>query len=428
MFANIEFKKVGHHAYALVINKAPEKASYVEDKSLKIIKYGARNDMPEQLIDINAMSPINNACLLTCSRFIYGDGFIYPETIFGKSLEKTGLDGHLLEKVSYDKPFIGYATIRVHYNAGGYPVKFSHIDPSTVRFAIPDQGATEPTDAMISSNWKKPNEKGNKPFVVQLFDPVRAKATIQAKLADGDMAVAEWFGQLLVVKTYQVGYNIYPQPRWMNALNWVYVDGQVGVFQANNIDNGFMPSVILIHPDEPTGTDESGTPKKEAINNALNDRFAGAKNAGKILNLFKKSDSGQAIEVLRFDATSNFDLFNTIEELINKQIGKAWGIPNALINIETPGQLGNSKEIAEATQFYQNTQIKIEQNAICEALNEVMKYMPGWAGEKIEIANSVPVNFFDAEKISVLAQYLKPEAFAKILGYDLSDMKEVSSV
>jgi len=402
--------------------KAPKPVKYVEDKSLGIIKFGEKNDYPQELIDVNGLSGQNNTCLLTASKFLYGDGFVWSDTEFARQAQVRGINDNLLQKITYDQPFFETIALRVQYEAGGKISRVSHWDYSTVRFATPPKGEHEPTHAWISSNWRLPKRPEHKPYKVCLFDPTKAQGQAVEFVADGGKA-EYWFGQLLIWKKYRAGFAYYVQPRWANALNWVYVDGQTGVFQANNIDNAFMPSVIFIHPGEPTGVTADGVPKKQAIKDALKKEFQGAENAGNIFHLFKQGASGE-IQVIQFNANTNSELFITVKELCDKQIGKAWAIPNSLINVETAGKLGNSKEIAEATQYYQNTQVRPEQNHILNMFKLIMRYMPGYdPATELDIANSTPVEFFDSQKIDTLAKYLNDKSFAEVLGYAPEDLK-----
>lgn len=374
--------------------KAPKQMEYKEDKSLGIIKFGEKNDYPQELIEVNSLSGQNNSCLLTYQKFLYGDGFVWSETPFAKEAQTRGINDTLLSKVCYDSPLFDTIALRVHYNGGFKITKVSHWDYSTVRLGLPPEGEYESKYAWISADWRKCKKKEYKPHRVCLYNPATAKADLDAHIADGGTA-DNWFGQLLIWKKYRAGYPHYVQPRWATALNWAYVDGQTGIFQGNNVDNAFMPSVIFLHPGEPTGITADGRDKKEAIKEDLT-KFQGAENAGRIFHLWKSQGSTGEIQVIQFNANNNSELFITVKELCDKQIGKAWAIPNALSNVETPGKLGTSQEITEATQYFQNTQIKPEQNSIIAMFKMLMVHMPNYdPGTTVEIANSTPISFIN---------------------------------
>lgn len=392
--------------------KAPEKPTYKEDKNLKIIKFGDDNLYPKHLIDINSLSPQNNSCLLTCQKFIYGDGFVWSETPFAKSAQKYGINDKLLAKISYDQAFFETVSLRIQYDRGGKIIGVHHWDYSTVRYALPAAPGMPSDAAWISSDWEQAKKKEYKPFPVKLFNPKDAIKDFQEAVAEG-CNPNEWFGQLLIWKKYKAGFPYYLQPRWANALDWVYVDGKTGVFQSSNVDNSFMPSAIMVHPIEPTGKTEDGRLKKQAIKEDIEKEFQGSENAGKIFHLYKVGSDGE-IQVIQFEANTNSELFQTLKDLCDKQIGKAWHIPNALINVETPGKLGTSNEIAEATQFYQNMQIRPEQNHLLEMFNMLMRYMPNYdPATTLEISNSVPVTFIAPELLNDLSKGERRE----LLGY-----------
>lgn len=395
---SLEYTDLGN-GVASIQMKAPSKPTAKVDKTLKIIAFGEGNNYPQQLIDINSRSPLNNACLLTASKFLYGDGFLFPDKEkpefikVSDAVKAAGLDNHLLSKVTYDEAFFETICLRVTFRPNGKIAKIYHFDPSMVRLTAPAQGEYEPTHAKISTDWENSKKPEHKPFEVELYDPKRALDFINENRNKPEM-LTNWFGQLVYYKKYRAGQTYYSLPAWSTAANWVYVDGEIGKFQANNIDNGFFPSTILLHKGDLAGKTENGKDKREAIKEAL-EEFQGAENSGKIFNLFSK-DSASAPEVIQFNGNTNSELFDSLKAICDKQIGNAWGIPNALINVETPGKLGNSKEIAEATQLYQATKVRPEQDHILELVYKLIENIPGYVpGFEIDIANSTPVTFID---------------------------------
>lgn len=428
---SLEFNDLGN-GVASIQMKAPSKPTAKVDKTLKIISFGEGNNYPQQLIDINSRSPLNNACLLTASKFLYGDGFMFPDeekpemAEVSSAVKSAGIDNHLLSKITYDEAFFETICLRVTFRPNGKIAKVYHFDPSMVRLTAPAQGEYECTQAKISTDWENYRKPEHKPFDVELYDPQRALTFINEN-RDKPEVFANWFGQLVYYKKYRAGQPYYSLPAWSTAANWVYVDGEIGKFQANNIDNGFFPSTILLHKGDLSGKTEEGRPKKEVLKEELA-KFQSAENAGKIFNLFAKN-TDSAPEVIQFQGNTNSELFTTLKSICDKQIGNAWGIPNALINVETPGKLGNSKEIAEATQSYQNTKVRPEQDHILELVHKLIENISGYVPEfELDIANSTPVEFFDSEKIEMLSRYLKPEKIAEILGYDVADLKGAPDV
>lgn len=406
---DLEFNELGNGMYQVKM-QAPPKPTAIRDKSLKIIKFGSSNNYPQQLIDVNSRSPLNNSCVLTAAKFMYGDGFIYPET-HKSMLEQAGITNRLLEKICYDEVFAETVCTRVKYRPDGLIGKLEHFDFATVRLALPPEGEYEATHAWISCDWENYRKPENKPFEVELYDPVKAREFIAANKDKPDV-INGWFGQLVIWRKYRAGQPYYSIPRWASALNWVYVDGEIGKFQAHNIDNNFFPGVIISVPGQITGKTEDGRDKKTAFKDDMKERFAGSEKAGEPMVIEGTKDN--PVRVIKFESNTNSELFSTLKTICDKQIVNAWGIPNAISNIETPGKLGSSQEIAEATQYYQNTQIRPEQNHILEMFNTLIQEIPGCKGVKLDIANSTPVNFIDEKFLNDLTQ----DERRKIIGYE----------
>jgi hypothetical protein len=209
----------------------------------------------------------------------------------------------------------------------------------------------------------------------------------------------DWGGAIAYFRRYAPGQPYYITPSWSSSLNYVYTDGQIQDFHANNIDNAFMPSVLFFVPGEIKGEVEvEGVKmsKKDAFKKYIEDKLSGAENAGKPAVIY--GPEGSAPTVTQFNANTNHELFITLERLITEAITRAFQIPQVLAGIKTSGQLGTSNEIANAIELYYNTVIKDDVNFI-ESITDLLTEL--WAGyvptdERITIANSKPFNFIDA--------------------------------
>jgi hypothetical protein len=128
-----------------------------------------------------------------------------------------------------------------------------------------------------------------------------------------------------------------------------------------------------------------------------------------------------APQITQFNANSNHELFIALSDLITKHVARAWQIPLILAGIETPGKLGSSNEIANATELYYSTIIKDDVNFITGILNDLITQMPGYDGTKLSISNSIPIRYIPDQVI----QYLDPATILKYYGFDpVNDLKK----
>lgn len=383
--------------------KAPVKpplASIKLNTKYNILDFGPANNFPQELIRAINSSPTARACTKSHSKFIAGDGFIFPESdpAFWAKVSNV-LTSDLLQKSAYDYTYFEAIALHLVFNMNGELIRIKHVDTSTVRLGEPNDFG-EITYCKISPDWENLTGKFadlNKPVLYDLYDPIRTKETL-ATLAQDAMAFKDWGGCILYARRYSPGQPYYITPSYSASLNYIYTDGQIQDFHANNIDNAFMPSVLIYVPGELKGEvedKETGekVSKKTAFQRHMDKELLGAKNGGKPAYIYGKEGSQPIIT--QFTANTNHELFITLSNLITESITRAFQIPQVLAGIKTSGQLGTSNEISNAIELYYNTVIKDDVNFITSIYNDLVKLMPGYVEGEVTIANSKPFNYID---------------------------------
>jgi len=398
-------KKVSEGVYMFEA-KAPIKpalATIKKNSRYNVLDFGIKNNFPQELIRAINSSPTARACTKSHAKFIAGDGFIFPELEVNDpnyktfQLIKKWLTPEFLQRVSYDYTYFEAISVHMIFNLNGDLVASKHVDTSTVRLCEPDENGII-SKCKISPDWE--NTTGiyadiNKPIEYDLFDPIHTRETIASMKPD---EFQNWGGAIAYFRRYAPGQPYYVTPSWSSSLNYVYTDGQIQDFHANNIDNAFMPSVLFFVPGEIKGeveVDGVKMTKKEAFKKYIEDKLSGAENAGKPAIVY--GPDGSQPTITQFNANTNHELFITLEKLITEAITRAFQIPQVLAGIKTSGQLGTSNEIANAIELYYNTVIKDDVNFI-ESITDLLTSL--WVGytetdERINIANSKPFNFID---------------------------------
>lgn len=397
--SSIGFEKVGENVY-LFEAKAPSKpnlATFTRNGSYNIINFGSKNNYPQELVRLINNSPTAQACTKSHAKYIAGDGFIFDsENLFNQNLAKI-LNTDLLQRISYDYAYFETICLHLKFDLNGKIVNIEPTDVSTVRLGEPDTATGEITYAKLSSDWENITGRDsqiNKPVQIDLYHPLKIKERI-ASFNNNVEEFTKWNGALVYAKRYRPAQPVYITPSWASSQDWVYTDGEIQTFHANNIDNAFMPSVLIFVPFELKGTDAAtGKPKKEAFKDHLKDTLTGSKKAGEVA-VISGTNKDAMPQITQFNANSNHELFIALSELITKHVTRAFQIPQILAGIETSGKLGSSNEIANSVELYYNTVIKDDVNFITEVLNGLIKEMPMWVNEKVTISNPKPFNWID---------------------------------
>ena len=84
----------------------------------------------------------------------------------------------------------------------------------------------------------------------------------------------------------------------------------------------------------------------------------------------QKKHPEQVVELQKFEIANNDKLFEYTEKSIQGNIRKRFGIPTILFGELTPGKLGATQEIEEATAFY-NGSTQGERDMISRVFKEI---------------------------------------------------------
>jgi hypothetical protein len=342
-------------------------------------------------------SPIANACVETHAKFLYGDGLYFEtptgeETDFSRKLSEV-FNESMFQRICYDMAYFESLGLIMKWDLNGFLKSVKSQDFSTIRLGIPNKDF-EITFAKLSSNWQQETkDRRYKAVPIDLYNDIETKAKIsnfseQSLYED----FSKWNGTLKYIRRYKPGQVYYSQPKYASALKWIYADGQIQNFHANNIDNSFAPAFIVYVPYKLTGEDENGKDMKESLREYIADRLTGADNGGKFAILDGSSKEG-SIQIIPFSQSTSHEMYITLSNLIRDHIATAFQVPSILAGIQVSGKLGTAKEIADSSIYYQNAVIKHDQNLLMYEMNALAKLMDGYDGTIIKVTNSIPLAF-----------------------------------
>ena len=412
--------------YFMFSAKAPADLSVfnqTDDTANKIVRYGKDNNFPQELIKAVQSSPIANACVETHAKFLYGDGLYFEtptgeETDFSKRLKEI-FNESVYQRICYDMAYFESLGLIMKWDLNGYLKSVKSQDFSTIRLGIPNKDF-EITFAKLSSNWQQETkDRRYKAVPIDLYNDIETKAKIsnfseQSLYED----FSKWNGTLKYIRRYKPGQVYYSQPKYASALKWIYADGQIQNFHANNVDNSFAPAFIVYVPYKLTGEDENGKDMKESLREYIADRLTGADNGGKFAILDGSSKEG-SIQIIPFSQSTSHEMYITLSNLIRDHIATAFQVPSILAGIQVSGKLGTAKEIADSSIYYQNAVIKHDQNLLMYEMNAMAKLMDGYDGTTISVSNSIPLAFVAESFASAFTEEEIREAF----GYGAKEVK-----
>lgn len=317
------------------------------------VDFGAKNDYPQQIIDIIGKSPVNTAIIGSIVTYMCGKGI--KETL--KANEEVKLIGapnpseswdEVFEKLAKDYKMFGGFYFQVVKNKDDTTVSIFHQDFSKVRIGqISETG--EPLTFRISNDWKKTSGK-NKPIELNAWNGIN-------NLKKGE-------AQMFFHFDYISGLSHYCLPDYHSSLEYAKADGALAEFFNNSINNGFTPSVVISMPSNP---DEK---KKADFQKKMERAFSGAKGASSIVILWGENDEVKPV-ITPFQASANANIYNEIEGIIFQKIISSHRLSSpTLAGISGKGNLsGNAAEIVDSFVLFNYTVIEKLKRKILDKLN-----------------------------------------------------------
>ena len=157
----------------------------------------------------------------------------------------------------------------------------------------------------------------------------------------------------------------YPIPLWSAAVNDCETERQTSVFHLNAINNGFVSSMVINFnngvPDDET---------KDEIERAINEKFSGAANAGRIFIAFN-SDHENAVTITEPKVENFGDRYIALSKHVRQQIFTAFRASPVLFGIPTDNNGFSVDDYTNAFKLYNRTMVRPIQREICDAYDRI---------------------------------------------------------
>ena len=173
----------------------------------------------------------------------------------------------------------------------------------------------------------------------------------------------------------------YPTPRYSGSIKACEIERQIDTYHLSSLENGFGGSYILNFLNG-IPTDE----QKEEIERNVNEKFAGASNAGRILiNFANGKDNATTLQKL--DTQDFGEKYKAAAERAKQQIFIAFRATPQLFADMSAATGFNTTEFTESFKIFNRTVVFSIQKTICDSIDKIFG-----------IGNSVSIKPFSIEE------------------------------
>jgi hypothetical protein len=362
--------------------KQPE---YKEKKGEGYMQYGQNNDYPQYLLDLFNKSAKHNAIIRGKVNYIVGNGWAGEQAIVQKVNREETLND-LTKKVALDLELFGGAYIQVIWSVmGGQVAELWHCDYTKIRTN------KDNTQFWYKEDWKATRNQ-EKAEIYNAFNPANPQGV-----------------QILYVKEYRPGMNVYSLPGYFGALNYIESDVEVSKHVLGNAQTGFSASKLITLPNGEPSPDE-----KRAVSRQFDNMYTGADGKKYLLAFVNDATRKPIIDDLGASDLTKED-FSRVDELIQTNIFSGHQITSPdLFGIAVPGQLGNRQQLRDSYEIFRNTYVHYKQMQIEGVFNMLGQYAGVTEELKLQPVDPIGIDFSE----SVIKEVAPKEWILEKLGID----------
>jgi ribosomal protein S25 len=362
--------------------KQPE---YKEKKGEGYMQYGQNNDYPQYLLDLFNKSAKHNAIIRGKVNYIVGNGWAGEQAIVQKVNREETLND-LTKKVALDLELFGGAYIQVIWSVMGEQVaELWHCDYTKIRTN------KDNTQFWYKDDWKLTRNQ-EKAEIYNAFNPKNPVGV-----------------QILYVKEYRPGMNVYSLPGYFGALNYIESDVEVSKHVLGNAQTGFSASKLITLPNGEPSPDE-----KRAVSRQFDNMYTGADGKKYLLAFVNDATRKPIVDDLGASDLTKED-FSRVDELIQTNIFSGHQITSPdLFGIAVPGQLGNRQQMRDSYEIFNNTYVRYKQMQIEGVFNMLGQYAGVTEELKLQPVDPIGIDFSE----SVILQVAPKEWILEKLGID----------
>lgn len=365
----------------LSFDRQVEGAPINRDSSMGWVKWGLKNDIPEQLLRLYAESPTHHSAIDFAVNAVIGDGVDYDAMeADGSELKPNYYQSwdSLIRCVTLDYMLYGSFAIEIIKNKDNETYSFWHLPLHKIRWSEYDDDGQIPY-YFICSDWTKASSE----------PPVKVKAFDMQNPTD----IRKGEPYLYVYRHYNPITEYYSTPHYIAGLKAIQAECEFLNYDLKSSLNSFVPSGMLVL-NEPETDDE-----KRLIINEVTKMFQGSENANSVMISFRNNIEESKPEFVPFSANNgNVNLFDASNTRTQARILSAHSIPDAsLCGLPSLGATGFSSE-ADKLEMALKVYMKMTGNANRKIITDSINYMLSMNGVEQQIILK-PFTYIDNDKV-----------------------------
>ena len=326
-----------------------------------------QDDFFEELTEAYNTSTTNAACIDGTADLIYGKGITSTDDEFNKQLQRI-LPTEDLRKVSFDLKLYGNAAFQVKWNEDHTQIKkLYHIPVQYLR-------AKKITDSPRIQSYY---------YCTDWSDYRKQKRKIEIPvLGTSDEEI-----EIVYIKEYEPNRYYYSLPDWISALQFSNIEAELSNLHINNIENGFLP-LVMVNLNNGVPSPE----ERETIETLIENKFTGTRNAGRFMVSF--NDDAESKPTLDTIQTENLhEKYQYVADYAQDRILVAHRIVSPLlfgIRTSNNGFSSQSEEMKTAYSIFQTMTIQPFQSLLINAINTALA-LGGWGKHDLYFEQLTPL-------------------------------------
>lgn len=324
---------------------------FVSGKDL--VEWGNRNAYPDYLLDLYNNVPTLRSIINGNIDFVAGDDVsILPLTDNLPNGLMNNRGDNIREQVkdiAKDYEIYGGFALQIIRNLIGMVAEVYYID---MRFLRTNK---EGNVFYYCEDWSKSGKKDV--IVYPAYMPNLNWDTLDDEQRNRNAS------SILYVKNVHT--QVYPAPLYAASIKACEIERLIDDFHINSLQNQFVSSAIINF-----NNGDPGDEMKKEIEDAINEKFAGAANGGRIMLSFNKNKES-ATDIVEFEVKDFGERYKALSEHSRQQIFTAFRANPNLFGIPTEGNGFANEQYAESFKLYNRTQIQPVQRLIADTYDKI---------------------------------------------------------
>ena len=324
---------------------------FVSGKDL--VEWGNRNSYPDYLLDLYNNVPTLRSIINGNIDFITGnDVSILPLTDNLPNGQMNNRGDNIREQIkdiAKDYEIYGGFALQIIRNLIGMVAEVYYIDMRYLRTN------KEGNVFYYCEDWSKSGKKDV--IVYPAYIPNLNWDTLDDEQRNRNAS------SILYVKNVHT--QVYPAPLYAASIKACEIERLIDDFHINSLQNQFVSSAIINF-----NNGDPGDEMKKEIEDAINEKFAGAANGGRIMLSFNKNKES-ATDIVEFEVKDFGERYKALSEHSRQQIFTAFRANPNLFGIPTEGNGFANEQYAESFKLYNRTQIQPVQRMIADTYDKI---------------------------------------------------------